>query len=243
MQSVPERFRCSAIAVLENVWPRSLLRQIRFETIAFILFSRAKWTVPRAFRGKRHLRVNVGCGANTRPGFVNLDLLRHPEVIHWDCRKSLPFEDKSCSFIFAEHVLEHFEYPIESDRFLNECWRCLEPGGVVRIVVPDGGMYLRNYNNSWDVYVKARPLVESEGQYFDPWIHQTYNTKMEFINAIFRQGGEHKFIYDSDTLVEQIAKHGMRPVVKSYGASDLVCDLIDQESRSGESLYIEGIKQ
>jgi predicted SAM-dependent methyltransferase len=34
---------------------------------------------------------------------------------------------------------------VEAKHFLRECLRCLKPQGVLRIVVPDTGEYLRLY--------------------------------------------------------------------------------------------------
>ena len=48
----------------------------------------------RKIRAGTHLRVNVACGPHVLPGFVNLDLFPCcPDVVAWDCRKSLPRGD------------------------------------------------------------------------------------------------------------------------------------------------------
>ncbi len=51
----------------------------------------------------------------------------------------LPFEDKSTSFIFSEHFFEHF-FLRESLALFKECYRILEEGGVMRVVVPDADL-------------------------------------------------------------------------------------------------------
>lgn len=48
----------------------------------------------------------------------------------------LPLDSAAISFIYSEHVLEHFRYDIAAD-LLSEAFRVLEPGGVIRTVVPD----------------------------------------------------------------------------------------------------------
>ena len=52
--------------------------------------------------------------------------------------------------IHVEHYFEHLEPTTERPRFLAECRRCLEPGGVLRIIVPDMRKYVEAYlANDW----------------------------------------------------------------------------------------------
>ncbi|HXJ69851.1 MAG TPA: methyltransferase domain-containing protein [Verrucomicrobiae bacterium] len=58
-----------------------------------------------------------------------------------DIAEPLPFPSECASFIHAEHVIEHV--PFKAGRtFLRECFRVLEPGGVVRILFPDCERFL-----------------------------------------------------------------------------------------------------
>jgi hypothetical protein len=54
------------------------------------------------------LKVNVGCGHEPFPGWINLDsdLGTRPDIV-WDVTDGLPFPDASCAFIYSEHFLEH----------------------------------------------------------------------------------------------------------------------------------------
>jgi hypothetical protein len=66
---------------------------------------------------------------------------------------------------------------------------------------------------------------------------------MEFINAIFRQGVEHKFIYDAETLELHMSACGFVDVQRQeFGVSASVHPPLDSEERRSESLYVEGIK-
>jgi len=229
----------------DGIWPRSLSRQAKFETVVLAKFALAKLKSGSQFRGKTGLRVNVGCGFNVAEGYVNIDLVSDPKVFFWDCRKSMPFDNDSVDVIFAEHVFEHFEYPTQSSVFLKECHRCLKRGGVVRIIVPDGGLYLSLYNSpTWEEIVRIRPLVSCEDGYKDGWLGTVYRTKMEFINAVFRQGVEHKFIYDSQTLEFHMKSCGFEEVQRQvFGISASPHPPLDSEARRLESLYVEGIKR
>lgn len=53
-----------------------------------------------------------------------------------DLTRPLPFRDGSIHAIFSSHVFEHL-FMDEVERLVAECFRILEPGGVIRVVVPD----------------------------------------------------------------------------------------------------------
>lgn len=65
------------------------------------------------------------------------DIGRWPRRVRYcDVRKGLPFGDGSVAVLYASHVLEHL-YRGQARRFLSDAHRVLEPGGVLRVVVPD----------------------------------------------------------------------------------------------------------
>lgn len=53
-----------------------------------------------------------------------------------DLNKPLPFPDLCAAHILAEHVIEHLDFRAGM-RFLRQCRRLLEPGGVLRLCFPD----------------------------------------------------------------------------------------------------------
>lgn len=188
-------------------------------------------------------RINVGCGTNPTQGWINLDIISHPGVYFWDCRSGLPFSDDSIAAIYSEHFFEHLDLYSEGYPFLRECLRCLMPGGVLRIVVPDAGAYLRAYTAPWEVLAEMRPMDRAEDGWRDKWRSQSYQTKMQFINAIFRQGYEHKYAYDDETLVLVMREAGFAGiVVQPFGVSIDPNMAPDRNERRNESLYVEGIK-
>ncbi len=74
--------------------------------------------------------LNFGAGPNQLPEpWQNLNA-------EHDLRKRLKFQDASVAGILAEHVIEHVPY-LQAYGFLLECFRVLEPGGVLRLAFPD----------------------------------------------------------------------------------------------------------
>ena len=53
-----------------------------------------------------------------------------PEIIKWDLRKGIPFEDDTFDVVYHSHFLEHLEKDAAC-AFLNECFRVLKPSGII----------------------------------------------------------------------------------------------------------------
>jgi predicted SAM-dependent methyltransferase len=202
----------------------------------------ASWRVRARYRNQRGFLLNIGCGACGKPGWVNLDFYNLPGVnCVYDCRKDLPFSDNSVKFIFTEHFFEHVDYTEEVPSFLSGCCRVLEPGGLIRIVVPDAELYLRAYcADGWNDMIRVRPL---KADLSDVHFGSKFNTKMEVVNSVFRQYFEHKFAYDFDTLQFVLKRYGFCDVRKmSVGHSAKPEFCIDNPDRAPESLYVEAMK-
>jgi len=189
-------------------------------------------------------RVNVGCGNKPTTGWVNLDVSHHPGVMYWDCKKGLPFKNDTVDAIYSEHFFEHLDYDSEAKHFLRECLRCLKPHGTLRIVVPDAGAYLKLYaKEGWDEMAARRPLIKENDYYRDFWLRRIYKTRMEFINAVFRQDGQHKYAYDAETLIVMLQDAGFSSSCETnYNVSSDPNMTLDAPARKTESLYVEGRK-
>jgi predicted SAM-dependent methyltransferase len=175
------------------------------------------------------LLVNLGCGPCPLPGWVNVDRARNPRVdVVWDLAFGLPFPAASCSAIFAEHVIEHLSQR-DADLLVRECYRALEPKGVIRLSTPDAGRYLRSY--------------VGDGEFLrHPGFARTIETPLDRINLVMRQDGQHLWAYDSESLCRLLEKAGFcRVCEQQYGVSlHPKMQAIDATDRAFESLYVEG---
>lgn len=177
------------------------------------------------------LCINLGCGFRPMTGWINVDRARSPEVqVVWDITHGLPFPDSSCSAIFSEHLIEHAPKE-DAARLLNECYRVLKTGGVLRVSTPDAERYLRSY--------------AGDGEFLrHPGFREPCETPLERINQMMREYGQHLWVYDAESLLLLLRKAGFSSATEQqFGVSAHPrMQQIDSAERAFESLYAEGIK-
>ena len=86
----------------------------------------------------RGMRINLGCGNDVKPGYLNVDFRQTAhEVLNVDLsRFPWPWADDSAEEILMLDFLEHFGFG-QTDTLLSEVWRVLAVDGFVDIQVPD----------------------------------------------------------------------------------------------------------
>ncbi len=83
------------------------------------------------------LRLNLGCGENRVPGFINVDKYGTPDVLHDLETFPWPWEDGSVSEIRLNHVLEHLgETTAVYFRIIKELYRVCSAGATIYVAVP-----------------------------------------------------------------------------------------------------------
>jgi predicted SAM-dependent methyltransferase len=180
---------------------------------------------------KRFLNLGSGPRGIIDPNWFNIDGFKDKNVqFVCDFNKPLPFPDNLFDGIFCEHVLEHFDYD-HGTRLMKECLRVLKPGGVVRIIVPNGKTILKSYFDDPAFVVKYKEC----------------KTKfpMEAVNTWFYQRYEHQCIYDADYLTDMLLQAGYSNAKEaSYQHAVLATPelLLDDPKYNWESLYVEAAK-
>lgn len=174
-----------------------------------------------------NVKLNVGCGPNLKPGWINIDLSDKADL-QLDLREPLPFAAESVSMVYSEHFFEHLEYPEHALNFLKESLRVLRPGGLFSVGVPDTETPLKSYVNEDEEY-----FLTVRQRWHPAWC----NTRMHNLNYHFRQGREHKYAYDFDTLAQILSEVGFVSIAKrSFNPS------LDDERREYGTLYVDAYK-
>lgn len=220
---------------------RGMMSELRFEAKCWLC--RAANSLSPAYhrrisrlRGENGLSLNVGSGGRGLAGWVNTDAVGHPadQTFACDVRRGIPLGDGTVARIFAEHVVEHLRFRLELPGVLGEFHRVLEPGGRVRIIVPDGRRFA-------EAYVRGDP-AQWAALGFDP-LPADMPTPMAMLNHVFQQGGEHHFAYDYETLEWALKKAGFADVRRSeFGRSADPLLAIDRREHAPYSLYVEAVK-
>ena len=152
-----------------------------------------------------NLKVHIGCGGQELPGWINVD--NYPAPLAINLNWGLPLPDRSASYVFLSHLLEHLFYPVQSGQLLAEVKRVLAPGGIVRIVVPDIEQCIKAYVDQNEEFFAARRRHWT-------WL-PTETTNLESFLAYAGAGPtpgdlfeHHKFGYDFDTLRRCLERAG-----------------------------------
>ena len=113
-------------------------------------FADRKGQTPEAETGAGPVRLNLGCGGNPLPGYINVDMdtlegirARYPDkqfaddiVVRQFDIFDLPYPDNSVDEVRADSMVEHLDF-FEEPRFFHEAKRVLKVGGALVISVPD----------------------------------------------------------------------------------------------------------
>jgi predicted SAM-dependent methyltransferase len=168
------------------------------------------------------LRLHLGSGSQPKKGWVNIDLAGDPVDLAWNLARGIPFADGSVDAIFHEHLLEHI--PLTAGvGLMDECFRVLKPGGILRIGVPDAGELLTSY-------VGDGERVEA--------IHPGRPTRMLAVQELF-YWHRHTTMFDEETLELVFRAGGFPdPAARTFGDTALD-DAPDTERRRAETLYME----
>jgi SAM-dependent methyltransferase len=106
--------------------------------------SRAAAGVVPTLTPERTERVHLGCGRDVRTGWLNIDYRpgspkaydEECNFLNFDLRRGVPLADNSVGLFYSSHFLEHLSFA-QSLRLVQDCYRCLRPGGIFRAAVPN----------------------------------------------------------------------------------------------------------
>jgi predicted SAM-dependent methyltransferase len=206
-------------------------------------------------------RVNVGCGPSPARGWLNIDnspgvwIGRHPAPfavlertgllsaerlrmarvareagIVWGNARRLPLADGSADAVYCSHVLEHLDCR-QVEQFLSEVRRILAPGGVLRIAVPDLGLFVERYRQSEDAdaFLESLRLAHEKPRL------------LSLPRVLLRLARGHAWMYDERSLTRLLREHGFTEATALPAGKTMMADTsgLDLREREDESLYVE----
>jgi predicted SAM-dependent methyltransferase len=208
-------------------------------------------------------KLNLGCGPVQPAGWVNVDgsirawiacrlapvdrflVLTKlwpatefgKQTVVTNLRKRLPWAEASVDAVYMGEVLEHFT---RADGFalLQECFRVLKPGGVLRLRVPDNAQFWGNYVREYEA-TRARPRSEWTLSH-SRWVEMFFNDISVRRTWFGSYGHFHKWMYDEVSLVLTLEQAGFRHAGRRAYLDSAINDVAAVENRN--DLIVEAIK-
>lgn len=188
-----------------------------------------------------------------------------PQIIQWNLRRGVPFADCTFDVLYHAHFLEHLEERAAVG-FLQECFRVLKPGGMLRVVVPDLELLASTYLESLRQLDHGDPAAETAHQraiyeLFDQMVRTRVTGTTEqkrwvarveglFRTNAARAGEVHQWMYDRYSLCQLLERVGFGDVlqekactsrIEGWESFHLDADK-DGTPYMPESLYLEAMK-
>jgi len=125
-------------------------------------------------------KLNLGCGNNPVPDYVNIDKLPLPEVdLVWDLEICpLPIPDNCVSEVRCDHILEHIHNFLP---LMEELHRVCQPGAVLKINAP----YYK-YEQAYGDPTHVRFFNERTFSFFDDDYEYGFYTKARFFTRVVK---------------------------------------------------------
>lgn len=226
----------------QTPWMRSALQNLLFERRLARVVRQAQAQFD-AVQPQRELKLNLGSGAAVKAGWVNVDLfdqsyldqrtLAGATCIAYDLRRPLPLAAGSCAHIYSSHFLEHLQ-AAEGLALLQECYRLLATGGVLRLAIPDFAAVFAAYVEGDDAYFDLLALPRRM-----PHTPPQVLSRIDHLNYAVYQHGEHKCLYDADKLMAALRYAGFTQITQT--GYDPAVDPEDAIRRK-YSLYMNAVK-
>lgn len=148
------------------------------------------------------------------------EILRDCEFVHHDLAFGIPFPDDSVDYIYTSHFLEHLDKAVARN-LLEESFRVLRLGGIMRISVPDLDYAIRLY---------------SEGN------HREMLDDYFFVEERGNSFSVHRYMYNFQMLRQSLSEIGFSRVNRKEFQRGDVPDTLLLDNRPECSLFIEAVK-
>jgi len=179
----------------------------------------------RATRRRHDLKINLGAGYGTLPGWLNTD-------IHWrtqyylDAARHWPLDDGSAAFVYGDDFIEHLR--LEAARtMLREAHRVLKVGGVIRLVTPDVERTAR-------LYLEKGELADAHLERHRDVGYEMVEHYVDLLRVTFSEVGHHLgYLWDFEALAQELCDAGFTDVRRCELGESPCVELRGLEARAG----------
>lgn len=141
------------------------------------------------------MRLNLGCGEDVKPGYLNVDLKKRDGVDLIANIMTLSFAPETFTEVFLGDILEHL-YVSQAIKLLKNCYEWLKPKGTVIIHttnlpflasnLADGGDYTDPLH--WEV-LKWMYGITPAGESNSPYMIHYWSYSKESLSHLLKQIG------------------------------------------------------
>jgi predicted SAM-dependent methyltransferase len=223
---------------LDRAWERAFAAVSAWRVSHLLGRARNLFVLPGLRRRAPGGVLNLGCGPDRRPGWVNADLGLAGDL-HLDVARRFPFADDTFALVFSEHLLEHLTEAAAA-RCLAEAYRVLRPGGVLRLSTPDLAYFVGQYQAPPDESLPHRRLNAE----VSPWKYPpgSVATPAQMLNDAFYLW-EHRHLWDEGDLRALLERAGFVAVGRYEPGEGGTQETTGLEQRLGEgTLVLEATK-
>ncbi|OGU35883.1 MAG: hypothetical protein A2315_15900 [Ignavibacteria bacterium RIFOXYB2_FULL_35_12] len=155
-------------------------------------------------------------------------------IEYGDATKGLHIKSSSVEVLYSSHMIEHLDRN-GAARFLKEAFRLLQPGGLMRLTIPDIKKQVTQYN------------INDDADRFMELTHLCSYRPISFsqrLQLLIVGPRNHQWMYDGKSLVRLLQNFGFinaeilpagKTNIKDYWPLDL-------HERESESVYVEAVK-
>ncbi|WP_287601761.1 methyltransferase domain-containing protein [Thiothrix sp.] len=145
-------------------------------------------------------------------------LLKNNIFYQANLNNGIPTKDNSIDYIYTSHFLEHL-YPEDAKKLIQDSYRTLKNGGLIRIIVPDLDYAIKLFNE---------------------------DKKKQALDSYFFNGGskfdQHKYMYDYVILHDLLKASGFSNISKLQYKTGLCPDIEILDKYQAESIFVEATK-
>lgn len=160
-------------------------------------------TIPRLLTRRKEIqlyldqtlcrKLQLGGSDKLLPGWLNTDIAPASRAVTYlDAARPFPLPTGAFDFIFCEHFIEHIERK-DAANCLSETFRCLRPGGVLRVATPDLERYAELFSK---VLVEDQRRFLELGSAFYRW--ERPSPCLALNHLVYNWG--HRFLYTPEEL-------------------------------------------
>jgi SAM-dependent methyltransferase len=197
----------------------------------------AKARLGKAVRtAARPAKLEIG-GLHRREGWIvtNVNAVTRN---YMDATTRWPFEDGALSHVYADNVIEHISLGA-GRAMLAEAYRCLRPGGVIRLVTPDIGTHV-------ELYLKGADAIDGPVGRRYRSIGMVVEHPVDLLRIPIGQFGHHiGYVYDFESLARELTDAGFHSPARGELGSSGHAEFVGIEQRAAEGnaqLVVEAVR-